>query len=304
MKPKLLFLPLLCLLLLLPPTIAQELEVGRPSNDVERQLNEIIVSRFARAFIEKDPAGCFMLVLSGRSILPGFNDEFGITNEQLENLNESMNSLQPKNWEEFQAKLYAIKEKVQEDANYNLTDEEDETIESMIEYVFEATNVSVADALTEEQIQKMDGMILALTGGLESPFFNEKHMNALEMTDEQREQFKLINEATKPGRDKLIDAISAETLKMMDTGKMDFKGLLGTFSKFREYSTDLKKRRMAILTDAQIARMKNLSRLPKFLSIANVLPQWVPGPNSWQPGDPIPGGVPTRPPGRFPRQKQ
>jgi hypothetical protein len=31
-------------------------------------------------------------------------------------------------------------------------------------------------------------------------------------------------------------------------------------------------------------------------------PQWVPGPNSWRPGMPLPGGVPVREnPGRFPR---
>ena len=304
---------LLCLCFLIPcSTIAQEIEVEPLDNDFEQQfraserrISELIVSRITRAIFEEDPSGIFMLILAteGGSILPGFNEEFGITDEQREHLMEVMDSLAPENIDEFQEMCGAMVRKIYEDPHYEQTDEEAEALESIIKYALEAANMSAAEALTEEQMQKMDGMMLALTGGLESPLFNERHMDAIDMTDEQKEQFKKIDEETKPGREKLIAAISEETLKMRGSDKMDFKGLLATFSKFREYSVDLKQRRMAVLTPAQIAKAATLAKLPKFLSPFNLLRQWVPGPNSWKPGDPLPeGAVPVQPGrGNFPR---
>jgi hypothetical protein len=91
----------------------------------------------------------------------------------------------------------------------------------------------------------------------------------------------------------VIAAISAEVEKMMlssiATGEEpSFMDMIAAFTKFREYSVELRKRRSAILTDAQIAKVRTLQRLPRSLSLFNLLPQWVPGPGSWRPGDPIP----------------
>jgi hypothetical protein len=309
MKATPLFLSILCLLLLLPlSVIAQENDDRQNAIDGERAMNEIMVSRITRAAFEQDPSGAFMVIFAagGKNILPGFNEEFGISDEQIARIGEAMDSRQPEDWEGFEKMFKGIEEKLLEDAHYNLTEEEDEAIKSMISYSLEATNEVAEEVFTVEQIQQMDGMMLALTGGLESPFFNERHMDALEMTDEQKKQFQTINEATSPGRDKLIAAIKEETLKMMDGGKVDFKGWLGTFAKFREYSRDLKQRRMAVLTQEQVAKAAKLVRLPKFLSVANLLQEvWTPGPNSWKPGDPLPEGfVPPQPSKRnFPRRE-
>ena len=303
MNPKHLFITVSCLLLLATIGLAQEFEVEPPENDSERALNAIMVSRITQAVFEEDPSGFFMLVLAkeGGSILPGFNEEFGITNEQIERLEEVWQSLEPV---EYRDPFMEVVNKFGEDANYILTNEDDEVIMSVFRYAMEAANISAAEALTDEQIQKMDGMMLALTGGLESPFFNERHMAAIDMTDAQREQFKQIDAETKPGRDKLIAAISEETLKMMDTGTMDFRSLLGTFAQFREYQTELRDRRRAVLTPAQIARAASLSRLPRFLSPFNLLQQWVPGPGSWRPGDAIPVQIQEPRRSRFPRGEE
>jgi hypothetical protein len=149
----------------------------------------------------------------------------------------------------------------------------------------------------------MDGMMLALTGGLESPFFNERHMDAIDMTDAQRAQFQAIDEALKPERDVMIAALSKEVIRMTESGDISFNGLVAAFSQFRGFSRELRQRRMGVLTTAQIAQVRQLSRLPQFLSIRNLLPQWMPGPGSWQPGDPIPAGYLQRRQerGRFPR---
>ena len=292
MTAKRLFITASCLFLLATIGLAQEIEVSPPRNDVHRTIGELWVSYGTRAVFEEDPVGAFMLFLAmeGGSMIPGLKEEIGITDEQKTHLREVMDSLKPEGFDEFQSMMRVVEEKILEDLNYNLNEEEDEALVSFYRYAFEAANTSATAALTDEQIQKMDGMMLALTGGLESPFFNERHMAAIDMTDAQREQFKQIDAETKPGRDRLIAAISEETLKMIDTGKMDFKSLLSTFAQFREYQTDLRDRRRAVLTQAQIARAASLSRLPKFMSPFNLLQQWVPGPNSWQPGDAVPEG--------------
>jgi hypothetical protein len=128
-------------------------------------------------------------------------------------------------------------------------------------------------------------------------------MAALEMTNEQKAKFKAINEATKPGRDKMIADVSEKIAEMLNTGKFNFKDMVAVLSQFKDFTRDLKKRRMEVLTSAQIAKVGQLSKLPKSFSIFNLLPQWLPDANSWKPGDPLPEGfVPVMPnPGRFPK---
>ncbi|MCL2710181.1 MAG: hypothetical protein FWE95_04805, partial [Planctomycetaceae bacterium] len=68
--------------------------------------------------------------------------------------------------------------------------------------------------------------------------------------------------------------------------------------------TELRDRRRAVLTPAQIARAASLSRLPRFLSPFNLLQQWVPGPGSWRPGDAIPVQIQEPRRSRFPRGEE
>jgi hypothetical protein len=151
----------------------------------------------------------------------------------------------------------------------------------------------------------MDGMMLAMTGGLESPFFNERHMAALDMTDEQKEKFLKINEETKSEREKMISEISAEVEKMYSVDDIKFTNkFAAAMMKCREYQKMLKKRRMEVLTDAQIAKAAKLAKAPKFMSVSNLLPTWVPGANSWKPGDPLPEETVPEPVRRkFPREE-
>ena len=272
---------------------------------VDMAVNMIMVERAIRTTFEEDPSGFFMvtLAMAGRDFLPGFEQEFGITEEQIEWVREAGRTAQPDNFDEIVANvLNPMVDKIARDANYVLTENEEATINSMFKHVFEVSNAVVLESFTDEQIQKLDGMILALTGGLESPFFNERHMAAIEMTDEQRAQFKAIDEALKPERDQMIAALSKEVIRMTESGEISFNGLVAAFSQFRGFSRELRQRRMAVLTAAQIAKVRQLTRLPDFLSMRSVLPQWMPDANSWRPGDPLPGGAaPQQQRGNFPR---
>jgi Spy/CpxP family protein refolding chaperone len=282
--------------------VAQELDVKKTVERPEWALQKIFIDRTIRATLESDPSGMIMLFCAGMS---DFQEEFGITKEQIERMQELMQAAKPINFDEIGEKVFdPMLRKVVRDANYVPNEEEEAAIAGLIKTLFDAANTTMAEAFTDEQIQKMDGMLLAVMSGLESPFFNERHMAALDMTDEQKEKFRKINEDTKPGREKMIAGIVTEIEKMLKDGKISYNGLTAVLAKFKDFSRDLKQRRSEVLTPAQIAKVRTLSKLPKSLSVFNLLLQWMPGANSWKPGDPLPEGVvkpPPQPAGSFPR---
>ena len=272
----------------------------------DRMMMEFMIPRLITAAFEEDPSGILMALLAveGEYLLPGFVEEFGITREQIDRVDELMISAEPENMEALETLFDSIVERIMANPDdYAITEEEGAVLDAFFKHALQAGNVAITEAFTDEQIQKLDGMILALTGGLESPFFNERHMAAIEMTDEQRAQFKAIDEALKPERDQMIAALSKEVIRMTESGEISFNGLVAAFSQFRGFSRELRQRRMDVLTAAQVTRVRQLTRLPDFLSVRNLLPQWIPGPGSWQPGDPLPeGAVPRQPqPRNFPR---
>ena len=305
------------LLLLFALSVAQDVVVGvavgdeAPAmvaleiSDVERAIFERITGMFIGAAFDTDPSGILTLMLASspasERVLPGFRGMLGITEEQVQQLRYLMDSKAPENVNELEPVLQGIMESIQNDPDYVLTDEESATFDWMLKYALEAANDSVAEALTDEQIQRIDGAILALTGGIESPFFNERHMAALEMTDEQREQFNAINGALQSDRDKMIAAISREMVKMAESGDVSFQGLLTALSSFRQFTQELRRQRMAVLTDEQIAKVRELSRLQNLVPPSNARQQWMPDAGSWQPGDPLPVRPAPRPLGTFPR---
>jgi hypothetical protein len=286
---------LAALFLLLPlSAVAQELDTDMPTNDGERAVIRIATDRATRAVFENDPSGFLMFILAtGRApIFTSFNEEFGITQEQVEHFDRELTRARSADsFKEIQEILIAMGKNFRENADYVQTEDEDAALDWVIKFAFDSNNSIIADVFTNEQIQKMDGMILALTGGLESPFFNERHMAALNMTAEQKEKFKKINEDTKPEREKMAAAFSAEIEKMVIDRKISINGLMAALGEFKDFSRDLKNRRSEVLTPAQIAKVRTLTRLPRFLSLTNLLPQWMPGADSWKPGDPLPAGA-------------
>jgi hypothetical protein len=117
--------------------------------------------------------------------------------------------------------------------------------------------------------------------------------NAFDLSDEQKKRIEALKKeflAAAPELDKLkgnernqklIEHVKAMRVKLKET-----------------------------LTDAQRAKLEQLlAEKPKFLTEPAAPPSekkpdvWVPGPNSWKPGDPLPPGVlpPPPPAGKFPR---
>lgn len=284
-------LPALLFLLLPLSVAAQEFNFPLPLGEKERALTSIIVGPALRTVFEGDRAGFFMLGLAVNPMFPGFKKEFGITDEQINSIMSALKSDQdmPDN---VRLGFEALKRKLDEDINYVPTSDEEAEFESMCKDLFDKMNTLALDTFSVEQVQKMNGMMFALAGGLESPFLHEKHMVALQLTDEQKEQFKAINEETKTEREKVLGEGVAGLKRMFKTGKINFKDLEAAKTEFKGYSEDLKKRRSKVLTESQIAMVAELSKPPKFLTaspIGMMMPKWLPGAFSWKPGDPIPG---------------
>jgi Spy/CpxP family protein refolding chaperone len=304
------FLALLVLFLLTPFLAAQQAVEENDDDAANLRIGEFFLNRATPTFFEKDSSGIMMLALAGApdATVEKIREELGITEEQRDRVNEFMQAAKPENFEETQKVIEGMFQNLAKNSKYVPSEEELTAFDSLRDYMFDTTNACATEVFSAEQIQRADGMILALSGGLESPLFNERHMAALNMTEEQKKQFAQINEELKPERDKMIAGISATLLEKVKSKSADFgfKDLVGMLSKFKAYTKELKKRRMAVLTASQVSKVKTMSQLPKALSIANLLPQWAPDADSWKPGDPLPEGfVPENKESRpFPRAEK
>jgi len=278
-------------LLLSLSAIAQDFNIPLPMGEKERAMASFVVGPAMRTVFEGDRSGFFMLGLAVNPIFPGFKTEFGITNDQV---NEVMNTFRSMESEGINASFGAVMKKLDEDINYIPTEEEEAEFETLFREMFDKMDAIAVNTFSEEQVKKMDGMMFGLAGGLESPFLNEKHMVALKLTDEQKEKFKAINEDTGPERERIFADLGAEMKQMFRSGKVNFKDLEAVGVKFKEFADDLKKRRSEVLTESQLAMVTELSKPPKFITASPfgmMMPKWMPGPNSWKPGDPLPEGV-------------
>ena len=291
---------LVALLLVLPLSAIAQIENGffpEFSEQDQARFRITLPSMLKVMFEGGDRSGTFIVMLTEMPVFPGFKEEFDITPEQRSQLANAVNN--PKFMQE---ELRALSEKaimkyianIDEYLDYVPTEEEEAELELTYRLGFEHVNTAVADTFTQEQLQRMNNMDFALTGGLQSLFLNEKHMDALGMTDEQKAQFKKIYEETKPERDTMVASFDTDLQKVIKTGKVSVNDLFGAMSKFQSLGSALRKHRSEVLTSSQLARAREMARLPKSMTLPvfNMLPTWTPGPDSWKPGDPLPAQPP------------
>ena len=304
---------LVALLLVLPLlALAQEDDLDLDKQeDIPEEAQAVFRAVFnpvMRAMLEEgaDRTGVLIPFLLEAPIFPGLKEELEITDENMKQFRETMQALmKAADLEEQPEVINKLEKGITEDPNYVPSEEDTAELESLFGLVFDHMNEAATATFTEEQMQRLDNAIFGITGGLQSPFLNERHMDTLGMTDEQKAQFNKINEETKPERDKMIASFDAEIQKMVKTGKMSMKDFLSAFSKFRELGTTLKKRRSAVLTSVQLAKVKEMAKLPKSMTLSafNLFPSWAPDANSWKPGDAVPESfkLPEPGPRRFPK---
>ncbi len=286
---KLRFLALAILLLTAIPTIAQEISFPLPLGEKQRAIAGIMMGPVFRTMFDGDRSGVMLLGLAMNPMFAGFKEEFGVTEEQIKQIQDSMRNLQKP--ENFESSFKDFEKKIEENLDYAPTEEEDAMLDALFNEVFDKVNEATLNVFTPEQLDKMQGMMFVMMGGLESPFLDEKSMNVLNLTDEQKEKLEAIRKDTKDDRNKMLDEFAGEMRKFFKKGKIDLKELEAFGEKFKKYSEDLKKRRMDVLTETQLVKAADLmSKPPKFLTATamKMLPDWMPGVNSWKPGDGAP----------------
>jgi hypothetical protein len=241
-----------------------------------------------------------LLLVTGIAGFPGFgeNPEFrdwsGITLEQVRNMRLAM-------WDMVD---YPPDELVEIFVRAATTEDAEE-LETLGKEMFSFHRESVqkmeetlSAELSPEQIQKLWELEWHMPTG--SAFIGSEEVsvhfgryNAFDLSEEQK---------------KRIEALKKEFLQ----ADPELKKLSGQESnqKLIELVKGTREKLKGTLTDAQKAKLdKLLSEKPKFLTQPPPPPSekerevWVPGPDSWKPGDPLPPGVlpPPPPAGRFPR---
>ena len=298
-KTPLLAIMFLLFFLPLPLSVcAQDFSFPLPLAEKQRAVAGIMLAPTMRIVFENNDGFNSAFTLVGFTInpmFPGFKNEFGITNEQTNRLQEALRAM-PRT-ENVNAVFGALDQKLNENIDYLPSEDEEAEIEGAFREVFVHFDLVAANTFSAEQIQKMDGMMFGLMGGLASPLLGDKHLVELELTDEQKEQFKTINKETSPERERILAELTTEMQTMFKRGRINFKDLEAMGLKFKDFAEYLQQRRMEVLTEAQLAKVEELSQPPKFLTasplggmIPQMMPQWVPGIHSWKPGDPIPEG--------------
>ena len=169
---------------------------------------------------------------------------------------------------------------------------------SLSQELFEKANETLLAELSPEQIQKLWELEWQMPSssafiGSEEITLGIGRYNAFDLSEEQKKRIEALKKeflAAAPELDKLsgnernqklIELVKAMRVKLRET-----------------------------LTATQRAKLERLlTEKPKFLTQPSPPPSekerevWVPGPDAWKPGDPLPpGALPPRPPvGRFPR---
>jgi prefoldin subunit 5 len=200
---------------------------------------------------------------------------------------------------------------------------------------------SITDALdevlTSEQWQKINESQLANMD--EIPFISPEVFDALDLTDAQRQEMATIKKELEPEFEAALDefvngmiALQEESEDSPDDPALE-KKQAEVVSKGKEFSTKFKIKMFDVLTDGQWERLQKLIDNPpehakifraklKEINGETAEPEkteqtvekpkkkekevWVPGPNSWQPGDAIPEKYrqERQTKGNFPRPKE
>ena len=280
----------LMLLVLGRSVLAQEIKFPIPLGDTHRAVGAAMMGPVMRTMFNGDRTGAMMFGMAVNPLFStGFKQEFGVTDEQVKTLLQTL----PKRIEDAGVKeiFIGLTKQFDENIDYQPTEEDEAALDAAFQSVFDGMNAVCDEVFTPEQMQKMNGMMFVLMGGLESPFLNEKSLDVLDLSDEQKEKVAAIRKEMEPEKEKFLGELETVMKKFVKEGKANLKDLEAAGEKVKDITEKVKKRVLEILTDEQKAKAAELAaHPPKFLNptALNMIPDWMPGVGSWKPGDGAP----------------
>lgn len=284
-----------CLLaLVVTPLLAQEMPVPKMSGK-QAAMATLMMEPTMKAMFEKPRPG---FLVPGLLMNPMFKNDFkaelGLSDEQVAKITASFMQAAQKQGMALQ-KLELDKRITEENfETFALNDEETAQLEAAMSGIFNAMDEAGFAHLSDEQKARMGEMSFVMFGGIDTPFFDLSETTQLDLSDAQKKDLHALYEEGRETRNAFYSELKNTMGKAFKTGKMDAKEDMKNIKDIMEaYALKLKTRVAEILTEEQLKKGREMmtTKMPKFLAKfggASPLSQWVPGIDSWKPGDPVP----------------
>ena len=285
---------LLCLTMLsgfvLQAAMAQEMNFPIPLGKKEKAMASAMMGPAMRAMFNGDRAGVMVIGMTMNPMFGNvFRAEYGITDEQMAAIRTGMTT-SVQNMGDVQESFKFVMQKIEADNDYVVTEEDEVLLETAMLSVFNGMDGIYRETFSEEQVQKLEEAVFVMMGGLEASFLWDGSLDVLDLSEEQKTKLAELKTEVAPEKKKFLDEVERLMKKAVGDGKINLKDFEKFGEEFKETSEAIKKRVMEILTEEQLAKAATMmAKPPKFLAgLANIVPDWMPGINSWKPGDGAP----------------
>lgn len=271
---------------------AQEISFPLPLGEKQRAQTAIMMGPVMRTMFSGDRRGMLMLGMAMNPMFAeGFKKEMGITEEQLKAIRDALPQFAGgmEGAQDLKNLFQDLDRRLDENLDYEPTEEEEAALELAFSNIFDMFDTVTRDVFTEEQHRQFAELSFGMLGGLESSFLWDHSLDVLELDERQQEKLAEFRKEFAPSKKEFVDGIEDLMKKALKSGKINLKEMERFGEKFKETSETMQKRIREILTEDQLAKAAALTRIPKFLSpLAKMVPDWIPTPNSWKPGDGAP----------------
>ncbi len=244
----------------------------------------------AVAYSLNDGFGNSMVILQS-AYDENMRNQLGISHEQFVEIQTTTHALQ----QEAMSKVPQYFGRLQ-----NLKPEDQEALQKEIQGELQAVRNRVEKKLTPEQMQKVRTTVFQAVGGLDSPLINLDALSALDLTEDQRkkadETFKSLEAERKAQLEDML-ALTEDAIKSQREGKppgAEFEQRRAEALKARALATGkkLSEQLRKHLTPEQLAKAEKLLAerpdflppLPRELRRESENKEYVPGADSWRPG--------------------
>ena len=297
-------LVLIAMLLLLPVTSVAAQEIPMPMPNLEPKQMAVmsaLIKPTTKAVFSRPRSGFLLFAFAVNPMLAdGFKKEYGLTDEQAEAIKNGVPATMQQVMESGDNPFLTLQQRITAEnmESFALTPEEEEQIGKQMVAMFDAIDTAALAHVTDEQRAKLEELTFVSFGGIDSPFMDLEQYDLLRLTDDQKGKLREMEKETADGRDAIFEEIAVMTKKMFKDKKFNLKDAQKMNELLQDYLLKRKPRIAEILTEEQLTRARDLMKKPpKFLSKFDPagFQKWIPGLDSWKPGDPVPEKETTAP---------